>query len=47
VAYLVARMERSFAAVSRIVAELDAAALARQRPVTVPLVREVLGKIGG
>ena len=47
VAYLVARMERSFAAVSRIVAELDAAALARQRPVTVPLVREVLGEIEG
>ncbi|MDG2268995.1 MAG: DNA replication protein, partial [Alphaproteobacteria bacterium] len=45
VAYLVPRMERSFAAVSRIVAAIDAVALERLRPVTVPLVREVLEQI--
>jgi DnaA regulatory inactivator Hda len=40
--YLLARMERSFAAVSEIVAAIDAAALERHRPVTVPLAREIL-----
>ena len=45
VAYLVPRMERSFAAVSRIVAAIDAVALERLRPVTVPLVRQVLTEI--
>ena len=44
VAYLVPRMERSFAAVTEIVAAIDEAALERLRPVTVPLVREVLDK---
>ncbi|MBO6781979.1 MAG: DNA replication protein [Alphaproteobacteria bacterium] len=46
VSYLIARMERSFAAVTRTVAAVDAAALERQRPVTVPLVREVLEDFG-
>jgi len=42
VLYLMARMERSFAAVAEIVAAIDAAALERGRPVTVPLAREIL-----
>src|SRR6266403_937043 len=41
--YLLHHMERSFAAASRMVAALDAAALAAQRRITVPLVRQVLG----
>lgn len=43
VLYLMARMERSFAAVAEIVAAIDSAALERGRPVTVPLAREILG----
>jgi DnaA regulatory inactivator Hda len=43
VLYLMARMERSFAAVVDIVAAIDSAALERGRPVTVPLAREILG----
>ncbi|MBO22730.1 MAG: DNA replication protein [Rhodospirillaceae bacterium] len=42
VLYLLARMERSFAAVPGIVAAIDSAALERRRPVTVPLAREIL-----
>ena len=42
IAYLLPRIERSFEAASRIVAAIDAAALERLRPITVPLVREVL-----
>lgn len=42
VAYLVARMERSFAAAAEMVAALDAAALARRRDITIALAREVL-----
>ncbi len=42
VPYLVTHMERSFAAARRLVAAADAAALAAKRPVTVPLVRDVL-----
>jgi DnaA regulatory inactivator Hda len=42
VAYLLARIERSFDAARRAVARLDAAALAARRAVTVALVREVL-----
>ncbi len=38
--YLVGRIERSFAAAQGIVAALDAAALARKRRITVPLIRE-------
>jgi len=42
VAFVVVRIERSFASVADAVAALDAAALARGREVTVPLAREVL-----
>jgi DnaA regulatory inactivator Hda len=42
VLYLLARIERSFAAVAATVAAVDAAALERGRPVTVPLARDVL-----
>jgi chromosomal replication initiation ATPase DnaA len=41
--YMLHHMERSFAAASRLVAALDAAGLAAQRRITVPLVRQVLG----
>lgn len=41
-AYLVARLERSFEAARRAAQLLDEAALARHKPLTVPLVREVL-----
>ena len=44
-AFLLARMERSFAAARLIAAEIDAAALAKRRPVTVPLAREVLARL--
>ena len=43
VAYLLNRIERSFAVARDFVAELDAAALARRRRITVPFVREILG----
>ncbi|HJT08759.1 MAG TPA: DnaA/Hda family protein, partial [Stellaceae bacterium] len=42
VAYLALHLERSFEAAQRAVAALDAAALAEQRPVTIPLARRVL-----
>jgi chromosomal replication initiation ATPase DnaA len=42
-AYLLPRLERSFAAVRAAVDALDAASLARGRPVTPALAREVLG----
>jgi len=42
VAYVLARMERSFAAVADVVDRLDAAALAQGRAVTVPLARVAL-----
>jgi len=42
IAYLVARIERSFAAAALVAARLDREALSRQRPVTVPLARTVL-----
>ena len=42
-AYVVPRIERTFEAVARLVERLDRAALAEGRPVTVPLVRRVLG----
>ena len=41
-AYVVPRIERTFAAVASLVEALDRAALAEGRPVTVPLVRAVL-----
>ncbi|HLY58912.1 MAG TPA: hypothetical protein VKS60_25345 [Stellaceae bacterium] len=40
--YLVSHMERSFAAANRLAAAIDALSIARQRPITVPLVRDVL-----
>jgi chromosomal replication initiation ATPase DnaA len=42
VAYLVRRMERSFEAVRRTVERLDRESLARHRPVTLPLAREIV-----
>ncbi len=41
-AYLVPRMERSFAAAQRLVAEADRAALSARRTITIPLLRDVL-----
>lgn len=40
--FIVARIERSFAAVGAVVAALDARALASSRDITIPLAREVL-----
>jgi len=42
VQYLMPRLERSFAAATAAVESLDRAALAEQRPITVPLARRVL-----
>lgn len=44
--YILARIERSLAAAGLVVARLDAEALATQRPVTIPLIRKVLGENG-
>lgn len=44
--YLLRRMDRSFAAAHALVAQLDRAALAAQRPVSVALAREVLDNTG-
>jgi chromosomal replication initiation ATPase DnaA len=44
VAYLVPRIERSFAAAARLAAELDRRALAAGRPITVSLARAVLAE---
>ena len=46
IAYLLPRMERSFAAARKIAAAIDEASLAQRRPVTVPLARTVLGELG-
>lgn len=46
IAYLVPRLERSLAAVRRVVDALDKAALAGQRGITIPLAREVLHSMG-
>lgn len=43
VQFLLPRLERSFAAMRDIAAAIDRKALAEKRPVTVPLVRELLG----
>jgi DnaA regulatory inactivator Hda len=40
--FLLLRMERSFAAARRLVEEIDREALARRRPVTLPLIRRLL-----
>jgi DnaA regulatory inactivator Hda len=45
VAFLLARMERSFEAARQMVAALDAAALAERRNITVPLARQVLARL--
>lgn len=42
IAFLLPRMERSFAAAARLAERLDDLALSRGRPVTVPLARQVL-----
>ncbi len=42
ISYLIPRMERSFAAARSLVMKLDAAALAQQRTITVPLARDVI-----
>jgi chromosomal replication initiation ATPase DnaA len=42
VRYVAMRLERSLAAVGRIAAALDAAALAARRPLTIPLARDVM-----
>ncbi len=47
IAYLRPRIERSFAAAGGIVAALDAAALARRRPITPRLAAEVLREVEG
>lgn len=45
VAFLMPRLERSFAAVERIVERLDRLALAEQREITVPLARRALAEL--
>jgi chromosomal replication initiation ATPase DnaA len=42
IAYLMRRIERSFAAAAAVVAALDAAALVGQQPISIPLARKVL-----
>jgi chromosomal replication initiation ATPase DnaA len=46
IAYLVPRLERSLAAVRVVISGLDEAALAAQRPITIPLARDVLQRLG-
>ena len=43
--YILPRMERSFEAARTLVAAIDQAAMALQRPVTIPLVRQVLSDL--
>lgn len=45
IGYAVARLERSFAAARALVEAVDAAALAEKREITVPLVREAVGRL--
>jgi DnaA regulatory inactivator Hda len=45
VGYLISRMERSFEAARRLVAALDEAALRERRPITLPLARDVMGRL--
>ena len=47
VEYLLRRLERSFAAIRRAVAELDRAALEERRPVNVALARDRLVRLQG
>lgn len=46
IAYILPRIERSGAAAIDLVAKLDAAALTLKKPITIPLVREVLAQAG-
>jgi chromosomal replication initiation ATPase DnaA len=46
IAYLVARIERSFAAAASVAARLDEAALSEARPISVKLARAVLDELG-
>ena len=46
IAWLVSRIERSFAAAVDVVAKLDALALADRRDITVPLARALLDEHG-
>ena len=46
IAWLLARMERSFAQAFELVEELDRQALSRGRPITIALAREVLARAG-
>jgi chromosomal replication initiation ATPase DnaA len=46
IAYLLKRMERSFADAEKIAAQLDAAALSTGGPITIPLARRVLAADG-
>jgi chromosomal replication initiation ATPase DnaA len=46
VRYIVARLDRSLAAVASIVERLDAASLAAKRPLSIPLAREVMRAAG-
>ncbi|GER08149.1 hypothetical protein GCM10007972_04400 [Iodidimonas muriae] len=43
--YVIPRIERSFAAMEKTVAALDAASLARKKPITLPLARAVLSDL--
>jgi chromosomal replication initiation ATPase DnaA len=45
IAYVLRRMERSFAAANALVMQIDRAALAERRTITIPLVRTVLERI--
>lgn len=45
VSYILPRMERSFEAARALVAALDAAAMARQKAVSIPLVRDVMSNM--
>lgn len=45
VSYIASRIERSFEAARQVVENLDAAALARQRDLTVPLARQVINQL--
>jgi chromosomal replication initiation ATPase DnaA len=45
--FAVTRMERSFEAAERLVAAVDVAALASQRRVSIPLLREILPRLAG
>ena len=47
VAYLVPRMERSFASAAALTARLDRLALSAKRPVGLALARQALAELGG